>query len=282
MKLSGACIFFIAAFIAISGCSSSEGSALPAVTPAITVSSPAPTAAFTETIEPAATPTVPADPLAGSWKCTSYISSGPLEKLYTFFENQTWTRTNRNLKTRVKTFSSGTWKPGGNSQYILHVQASGNTATFTYDAAKDTLYEPTFQETFHRTISPAPPAPVIGLALNSEHKAGALQNARPKSGNRYLILNVTLRNIQENESFALDERSMWVMYDDTPGTYIMTGNMEGYLEDSLPLGTLAPGETRQGNVIFGVPANTHSYTLKLVDSRGDDAAERISFGNDTG
>lgn len=282
MNYSGACIFFIVFMIVLSGCSSSTGSSLPAQSPAIAVSSPTQTAVSTETTEPAATPTVLKDPLAGSWKCTSYIASGPLEKIYTFFENQTWTRTNRNLKTRVKSFAVGTWKAGGNGRYILHVQASGNTATFSYDSAKDTLYEPTFQETFYRTASPVPPAPVLGLALNSEHKADALQNARPRSGYRYLILNVTLRNIQENESFPLDERSMWVMYDDTPGTYVMTDNMVGYLEDPLPLGTLAPGEARQGNVIFSVPTGTHSYTLKLVDSHGDDAAERISFGNTTG
>jgi len=207
----------------------------------------------------------------------SYTSNGPLEKLYTFSENSTWTRTNRNLKTRVKSLSHGTWKSGSNNQYIFHSLVTGSSATFTYDPKTDTLYEPTFQETFRRTIPPVPPAPVINLTLHSEQKADTLEKSKPRSGYRYLILNVTLQNIQENASFPLDERSMWVVYDNSPGTYIMINNMEGYLENPLKLGTLAPGETRQGNVIFSVLKNTHSYTLRLVDSRGDDAAERIIF-----
>lgn len=278
MDDAGVSIFFILFLILVSGCSSSTGSSSsPAPSPVDSISSSAPAPASSATATPSAAPTEPADPLVGSWKCTSYIASGTLEKLYTFFENKTWTRTNRNLKTRVKSFSSGTWKAGGNGQYILHVQVSGNTATFTYDAGKDTLYEPTFQETFRRTVIPVPTAPVISMTLHSQQKADALQNSRARSGYRYLILNITIRNIQENESFPLDERSMWLVYDASMGTYIMSNNMEGYLEDPLRLGTLAPGETRQGNVIFSVPTNTHSYTLKMVDSRGDDAAERIVF-----
>lgn len=277
MNGAGICIFFLVFLILVSGCSSSTGSLSPAPSPTVTNSSSPQTAAFSATTTPSAAPTAPADPLVGSWKCTSYIASGTLEKLYTFYENKTWTRTNTNIKTRVKSFSHGTWKAGGSNQYILQSLVSGGSATFTYDAEKDTLYEPTFQETFHRTVFPVLPAPVIAMTLNSVQKTDALQNSRPRSGYRYLILNVTLRNTQKNESFPLDERSMWVVYDESPGAYIMINNMEGYLEDPLRLGTLAPGETRQGNVIFSVPTTTHSYTLKMVDSRGDDAAERIVF-----
>jgi len=277
MNYAGICIFFMAFLVLVSGCSSSTGSSSPALSPLVTVSSSPPTATLTETTTPAPTPTMPLDPVVGSWKCTSYIASGTLEKLYTVYENNTWTRTNRNLKTRVMAFSHGTWRAGGSNQYILHSLVSGGSATFTYDAGKDTLYEPTFQETFRRTVPPVPPAPVINLTLHSGQKADTLEKSKPRSGYQYLILNVTLRNIQENASFPLDERSMWVVYDNSPGTYIMINNMEGYLENPLKLGTLAPGETRQGNVIFSVLKNTHSYTLKMVDSRGDDAAERIVF-----
>ncbi len=213
----------------------------------------------------------------------SFISSGPLEKFYTFYENNTWTRTNRNLKTRVKSLSHGTWKTGSNNQYTIHSVVSGGTATFEYDPVKDEFYEPTFQETFHRvtgTGSSAEPAPVINLTLNSERKAAALQNAHPRSGYRFLIVNVTLRNIHESEGFSLDERSLWILYDDSPGSYAML-KMEEYLENLLPYGTIAPGGTRQGNVIFEVPTSSHTFTLKLVDSRGDDAAERIIFENST-
>ena len=283
MNYSVTCALFVIFLILISGCSSTTGSSSPTAAPPVTVLPSTPTDTFTVTMTPAGTPVQPVDPAVGSWLTLSFTSSGPLEKFYTFYENTTWTRTNRNLKTRVKSLSHGTWKAGSNNQYTIRSVASGGTATFTYDAVKDEFFEPTFQETFHRVAdagSYAEPAPVINLTLNSEWKADHLQNIHPRSGYRFLIVNVSLRNIQESEGFSLDERSLWIQYNDPPGTYAMH-QMEEYLENLLPFGTIAPGETRQGNVIFAVPTGSHTYTLKLVDSRGDDAAERIIFENIT-
>lgn len=284
MKYSLICALIILFLILVSGCSSTTGSSSPVPAPSEPVPPTIPADTVTVTITPSGTPVLPLDPAVGSWMVTSYTANGPLEKLYTLYENNTWTRTNRNLKTRVMSLSHGTWRNMGNNQYTIHSVVSGGTATFTYDPVKDQFYEPGFQETFHRVTGsgiPAQPAPVINLTLNSEYKAAKLQNARSLSGYKYLIVNLSLWNIHESKGFSLDERSLWVLYDDSPGSYAMNKNLEGYLENLLPFGTLAPGETTQGTVIFSVPTGSHSYILKLVDNRGDDAATRITFTNST-
>jgi hypothetical protein len=207
-----------------------------------------------------------------------------MEKVYTFRENNTWTRTDRDLTDRTKDFSYGTWKNGGNNQYPMRFLVSSSSGTFRYDTVKDELYDPYYQETFHRTAdtgSSALPAPVINLTMNSEQKVSHLQNSRPSSEKLFLIVNVTIRNINEREGYSLDDKGIQVRSDDRTGSYSITGKMGGYLENPLPFGTIAPGETRQGNVIFAVPESSHTYTLKLVDLRGDDASNIIIFENRT-
>ena len=53
------------------------------------------------------------------------------------------------------------------------------------------------------------------------------------------------------------------------------------LEHPLPFGTIAPGEARQGDVIFAVTESSHTYTLKLVDIRGEDVSNIVMFENST-
>jgi hypothetical protein len=214
--------------------------------------------------------------------CYSYQGGDRTEKVYTFRENTTWTRIDRDLTDRTKVNSHGTWKNGGDNQYPMRFLVSGSSGTFQYDPVKDELYDPYYRETFHRTAdtgSSTPPAPVINLVLNSEQKVSRLGNFRPFSEKMFLIVNVTIRNIHETEGYSLDERGIHVMFDDKPGISSENGELGGPLENPLPFGTIAPGETRQGEVIFAVPGSSHTFTLKLVDSRGDDASNNITFEN---
>jgi hypothetical protein len=216
--------------------------------------------------------------------CSSYQGGDRLEKVYTFRENNTWTRIDRNLKDRTKANSRGTWKNGGNNQYMMQFLLSGSSGTFRYDTLRDELFDPYYQETFHRTAdtgSSVVPAPVINLTLNAEQKVSRLQNRSPLSDKVFLVVNVTLRNIHEREAYFLDETGIQVRSDDRMNSYSITGKMEGILENPLASGTIAPGEIRQGNVLFAVPEDSHSYTLRLADSRGDDASNVIIFENST-
>jgi len=216
--------------------------------------------------------------------CYSYQSGDRLEKVYTFRENNSWTRVDRDLTDRTKADSFGTWKNGGGNQYLMQFLVSRSSGTFRYDPVKDELYDPYYQETFHRFAgagSSIQPAPVINLTLNSEQKVSRLKNLRPFSGKMFLIVNVTVRNIGESEGYSFDEKSIHIIFDNKPGIYSDNDEMGDSLENPLLPGIIAPGEIRQGDVIFAVPKNSHAYTLKLVDSRGDDASNLIKFENRT-
>jgi hypothetical protein len=276
--------FFLCFLILAAGCSSAPGTLSETPAPTIMVSPSVPTASFTATSTPSDTPVIPDDPIIGTWMGYSYAGGDRYERIYTFWKNNTWTRLDRNLTDRTKADSHGTWKNGANNQYPMHFSVSGTSGTFRYDPAKDELFDPYYQETFRRTAdsgSSAPPAPVINLTLNAEQKVSRLGDFRPFSGKMFLIVNITIRNIHERDGFPLDDKSLHVVFDDKPGIYADNGDLGGPLENLLPFGTIRPGEIWQGNVIFAVPKSSYSYILKLVDIRGDDASNSITFVNST-
>ena len=216
--------------------------------------------------------------------CYCYRGGDREKEVYTIRENNTWTRIDWNLNDRTKHNSHGTWKNAGNNQYPLRFPVSGTTGMFQYDKAKDELYDPNYQETYHRTVDPdtsPPPAPVINLTLNSEQKVSRVGNHSPFSDNLFLIVNVTIRNSNEREGYSLDEKGIQVRSDDTMMSYSITGKMTEVLDNPLRFGTVAPGETRQGNVVFAVAKNSHLFSLRLADSNGDDASNSINFENKT-
>jgi len=85
-------------------------------------------------------------------------------------------------------------------------------------------------------------------------------------------------NTHETGGYSLDEKSIRVSYDEGVGSYAITG-LEGKSENPFPFGTIAVGETRQGVVIFGIPEESHSFTLRLIDSHGDDVSNIIESGD---
>lgn len=283
MRFSVICAVFLISLLLLSGCSSKTQS-FPTPPPATPETTSAPPVSLTVTDTPSDTPVPPADPIIGSWLCYNTRFGERIERVYTFQDNNTWTRIDRDLKDRTKTNSHGTWKNGGNSQYLMRFSLSGNSGTFRYDAAKDELYNPDYEETYHRTTDPTnslQPVAVISLTLNSEQKVSRLEHSRPFSDKIFLIVNVTIRNINESESYSLDEIGTQVRSDNSVGSYSITVKTGESLENPLTFGTVAPGETRQGNILFSVPEGSHSYTLRLADRYGDDASNVIIFENST-
>jgi hypothetical protein len=287
MRRTLVCAILLVLLLLISGCSSETRSSSPTplpTTPVPTIPVPisAPAVALTVPDTLSGTPVQPVDPVIGTW--TGYGNPGGdrTESVYTFRENFTWTRIDHNLADRTKSNSLGTWKNGGNNQYPILFIKSGSSGTFQYDAAKDELFDPYYQETFHRTPGTgSSPPPVINLTLISEQKVSHREKRHPLSGYLWLIVNITIRNTDEREGYLLDEKGIQVRSDDMKTSYSITSKTEGTLDNPLRFGTIAPGETTEGNVIFAVPEDSRSYALKLVDSRGDETSNVIFFENST-
>jgi hypothetical protein len=282
MRFSLVCALLLILLLLISGCSSQTRSSSPTPPPATPVPLSAPAVALTVPDIPEGTPVQPADPFVGTWMCYSYVGGDRQELIYTFLTNNTWIRLDRNLADRTKHSSQGTWKNGGSNQYLVHFFGSGSSGTFQYDPVKDEFYDTFYQCTYHRTADTGSSPPiVINLTLNSEQKVSHRGNRHPFSGYLWIIVNVTIRNTNEREGYSLDEKGIQVRSDDTKTSYSITSKTEGTLENPLRFGTMAPGETLQGNVLFSVPEDSRSYALRLVDSRGDDTSNVIFFENST-
>jgi hypothetical protein len=282
MRFPAHSTLFLILFLILSGCSSTTRSSYQKPVPATTVPGPIHTVSGNVPAPPSGTP--PVDPIIGSWLCYSTRFGERLEKVYTYQDDNTWTRIDRNLKDRTLAYSHGTWKNRGKNQYPMRFLLSGNSGTFRYDAGKEELYNPDYEETYHRTADPGNsprPVPVINLTLNSEQKVYRLGNFRPFSDKAFLIVNVTIRNSDELEEYSLDEKGIHVVFDGNLGISPDNAELGEDLENPFRFGTLAPGETRQGDVLFAVPDSSHTYALKLVYDRGDDASNIVTFGNST-
>ena len=101
---------------------------------------------------------------------------------------------------------------------------------------------------------------------------------RAFSGNKFLIVTVTVKNINETGGYSFDEMSLRVLYDGGD-SISLNKKTEGRLMDPIPFGTIALGETRQGNVIFSVPEKSDSFTLKLVNGEGEAVSNMIELIN---
>ena len=222
-----------------------------------------------------------ADPIVGTWVCRVYLASGPLKKEYTFMENGGWTRINTNLQSLVQSTQKGTWRNEGDDKYAL-LGSRGVLATFAYDSMEDVLYDPNFKETFHRVPEeniPSAGLPPLNLTVWSAQKVPKINGSRPHSGYAYVLLNISIENIDDPKGFSFADKNIRITYDDGPGSWSMNTKLEGRVENAFPLGVIAPNETRQGNVAVSVPDNTHSCVVKIVNNEGDIVSNVVELGN---
>jgi hypothetical protein len=224
------------------------------------------------------TPVTPEDPIIGAWMCYSCSSSGRIKKVFTFMKNNSCIRTITNLKSRVRGLSPGTWKKERDGNYL--VTTATGSIVFQHNSTSDEMFLPVFQEIYHRVSVSGNPdvrAPTMIIRLYGAQSTAKIQGSRPSSGNTFLVINVSVENVNKGAGYSFDDRSIWVAYDNGAEINAMNKEEEGRLGNPFPPGIIAIGETRQGNVVFAVPENTHSYTVYLVDSEAEIISNRIEF-----
>jgi hypothetical protein len=272
---------FILIGIALCGCAQTATDNKPGP---VVVSSP-PQNSVTTTAIPILTTTSAnqSDPIVGTWVCRSYLTSGPLKKEYTFLENNTWTRTNTNLESLVQGYAKGTWGKDSETNYWIKVSAAGEPHPFEYDKNKDSLYEPGFKETFYRVPEEKildKKIPTMSITGNFARKVSKIPpGARPQSGFDYLLIDVTIKNINKQDGFSFDDKNIRVIYDDGPGAYAQNKKLKDRINNSISSGIIGIGEKREGIAIFAIPENSDSCSLKVVDNEGDLVSNIVELNN---
>lgn len=231
------------------------------------------------TAVPITTPEASSDPFVGTWVCKSYLTSGPLKKEYTILDNGTWTRTNTNLNSLVQSYSHGTWRKEGDDAYVIK-GVQGGSAIFEYDRLKDELYEPGFKETFRRI----PPdilldrqIKTMNLTIYSAAKVSKIDGERLNSGKVFFLVNMSIENVNDPGGFSLNDRNIRVIYGDDKESFAMNQGLEEEIDNALFSDVIAPGETRQGTVIFAIPESTGSCRLIIVNNDGDVVSNTVEL-----
>ena len=218
------------------------------------------------------------DPILGTWMCYSYSSSGRIKKQFTFLENQTFLRTITNLKSGVQSRVSGKWNQEGPGNYL--VKLSTGSITFQYNSTSDELFLPLFQERYYRISyadNPNVQDPTLNIILHDVQSVSTIQGSHPFSGKKFLVIDVSIENVNEADGFSFEDNSIWVMSDDGHEISAMNKKEEGHLLNPFPSETIEKGMSRQGTIVFAVPEDTHSYTVKLVDNEGEVISNKVEF-----
>jgi hypothetical protein len=258
-------ILFLIGVVFISGCiqtvldTKSEpatGTSATPMTTATTVPSP-----LTITL-----PT-PEDPIIGSWVCYDYLASGRLKKVWTFLENNTFILTKTEYSFRSITYKYGTWRRESATTFTI-IPSDGGPDTFEYNQADDEFSETHFKERYTRDSGNyGDHAPTMNITLYGAQSVSAIKKAHTDPGTKFLVVNISIKNINETGGYSFDDKSLRAFYDDDhPGALSENNERLGRtLENLFPSGTINVGESRQGNVIFCVPETSHSYTMRLLD-----------------
>lgn len=259
MKFSLFLIIFLLVIVFICGCTQTVSKNKPGLTTEIPITSM--TAATTMTPSPTTISVPPADLIIGTWMGYNYLASGKIERVWNFTENNTWNMTNMNVKSQKKNYVNGVWKKESTGTYQV-IPSSGRPDTFTYNVAKDEFSDTYFGETYTRITditvmdNPHDQVPTLNITLFSAQSVPGINGSHPYPGNKFLIVNISIKNINETGGYSFTDDSIMAVSEDGQGSNAINQKSEGKLENPFPSGTIGPGESKQGNVIFGVPENS--------------------------
>jgi len=280
MKFPLFLILLLIVIIFICGCTQTTSDNKPGLATDIPLT-PVTTAA-TVTLPPATISAPPKDPIIGTWIFHIYASWGKVDDEFIFLENNTWTRIITDVKSNTKKYTHATWIKNSAKNYTV------GSHIFEYNITSDELTDLTqtalagFEFIYHRTAaadSIMPPLPTMNITVFDAQMVSELNGARPYSGHTFLVVNISIKNINENGWYSFTDNHIWASYEDGGGSNSINDKNAGKLENPFPSAKIVPGEVRQGNVIFGVPEKSKSFTLKLIDVNGNAVSNIIELNN---
>jgi hypothetical protein len=122
------------------------------------------------------------------------------------------------------------------------------------------------------TTIPAAPADLISVTINSAVQKTQLGTVKPKEGNVFLVLDVTLHNNDRNEDFAYTPDSFQIIANNPgsswhgPVTTVFTSG----LDHQIRSGRIPLKSDLSGQIVFGASANANSFKFSVRDSKGNE------------
>ncbi|HOX34114.1 MAG TPA: DUF4352 domain-containing protein [Methanoregulaceae archaeon] len=128
-------------------------------------------------------------------------------------------------------------------------------------------------------VSPAAPTAVvtttgtpanggIRVTINSAVKKTELGEFNPKSGNIFLVLDVTLQNNDKSKDFEYTAASFALSDNLNTNKRPPLGKFSYGLDNQLISGTIPPESKISGQIVFGVKDGSTSYKLSISDPTG--------------
>jgi hypothetical protein len=288
MRLPFFLIILVGAVVFFSGCSQPQSPGVSMTATVTTLATPAPT---TTTIPPVTATTTPADPVIGTWVIYIYPSWGKTKTVITCFEDHTWTRNISQFKSQKTEYGHGSWITQGAARYDLK-SSLGNSRIFEYDRTSDTLVDTTNPDLlrYRRSTDGTDPFPLtriedeeniptLNITVHSARRVSSIGGSHPLPGNIYLVVNITVKNLNETGLYMFSDENIRAVPDGGTGSSSLNRKSGDFLENAFPAGKITVGEERQGNVIFGVPEQSESFTLKLFNGLGETVSNVVELKN---
>lgn len=123
------------------------------------------------------------------------------------------------------------------------------------------------------TATPTPTAPTMHykvgqrlqingiwqVAVTTAHTSSGDQNAKPKPGNTFLLIDIEMKNISSQPQ-TVSSLSQYTLHDTVGQTYPPTPLSSA----PTPDGTLQAGASLKGTLTYEVPATIHAYILGFL------------------
>ena len=178
---------------------------------------------------------------------------------------------------------------GGTTTPVVSTSPATIVATPSQTAppsnAPATIVTTAVAQTVATTVTPATGTPannVIEVSLNSAMKKTKLGTFNPKSGNNFIVVDLTIKNKDNNEDFEYTDTS-FALFDKTvqPPHKLspITSQVAGALNNPFTSGIVPVKSEKTGQVVFPVKENSVSYKFTVYDSKG---TEIRSFDNLSG
>lgn len=103
----------------------------------------------------------------------------------------------------------------------------------------------------------------VSMTVHSVYKTMKINNAKPVSGNIFVIIDTTIENLDETTPFVVNETTV-----DITGGGPITQKVYGSVSNPLYWGSIPPKSSQTGEIVFGVKETTEQFTITLLDEQG--------------